>query len=513
MLDTQRKTILKQHYGLDAVRANLAHFIMGKALTAVSSVVVLLLVARVLPVPEFAAYAVFQAVIVLVNVISDFGVGQAMVRYVPELRAANNNLPMYQMIFRGAAIRMGMIAATLTVVWLTASWWSPWFKLDDWLPLLVLYLPVGWLRLSNLFVFRTMESLLWQKVTQYSMAGGSLTRLALVLWLIWDESLSLQSVVLMELASELVIFALLLAGFLNRWRSDPLRTQGDRGWLPDNWGRLRRFALWGYLQGLATVLYGGSANRIAASATLPTGTVGLFGFVDSLTDYGQRYLPTRMLHGMIQPLFFARYSQSGDFKDMGRLANMTFRASLLALGLPAVVLLAAGEPLLNWLTAGKYGQAAYLVAGMIFVLGLESLRSQMELMVQAVERNEIFLVSNLMLSSSLLISLALLPYVGLWAFVVGAGVGNLLSLLVVTIWFRKLSLVFQFDWWMTLKSFVTIGVAGSMGAFISQHASAWIGVAAGVVVYALITLVWPPIKPAERLMLIQLLKRRQPAIG
>src|SRR4030065_1929911 len=104
---------------------------------------------------------------------------------------------------------------------------------------------------------------------------------------------------------------------------------------------------------------GGSANRIAASAALPTGTVGLFGFVDSQTDYGQRYLPTRMLHGMIQPLFFARYLQSGDSPDMRRLANMTFRTSLLALGFPTVLLLAGGEPLLNWLTAGKYDQVAY----------------------------------------------------------------------------------------------------------------------------------------------------------
>lgn len=504
---------LNHHYGIDAIRKNIAHFVLGKALTAVFSVVVLLLIARVLPVQQFAAYTIFQALISLVNVISDFGVGSAVIRYIPELRAANNNLPMYQLIFRGGGIRMGMIATTLAVLWFASTWWSPWFNLDDWLPWLALYLPVGWLRLSNMFVFRTMESLLWQKVTQYSMAAGSLTRLVFVLWLMWDGSLSLKGVILMELASEIVIFALLLMGFLTRWRSDPLRAQGDRGWLHHNWGRLRRFAIWGYLQGLATLLYGGSANRIAASATLPAGTVGLFGFVDSLTDYGQRYLPTRMLNGMIQPLFFARYSQTGDFQELSRLANMTFRASLLALGLPAVLLLTGGEALLNWLTAGKYGQAAYLVAGMIFVLGLESLRSQMELMVQAVERNEIFLVSNLMLSTSLVVSLALLPYIGLWAFVVGAGVGNVLSLLVVTIWFRRLGLIFQFDWWMTLRSFLTVGMAGVLGASVSHYASAWAGVLVGVLVYGSITLLWPPIKPAERSVLIQLVKRRQVVVA
>jgi len=36
---------------------------------------------------------------------------------------------------------------------------------------------------------------------------------------------------------------------------------------------------------------------------------------------------------------------------------------------------------------------------------------------------------------------------------------------------------------------------------------------AGVLVYGSITLLWPPIKPAERSMLIQLVKRRQAVVA
>jgi len=67
---------LNHHYGIDAIRKNIAHFVLGKALTAVFSVVVLLLIARVLPVQQFAAYTIFQALISLVNVISDSALGR-----------------------------------------------------------------------------------------------------------------------------------------------------------------------------------------------------------------------------------------------------------------------------------------------------------------------------------------------------------------------------------------------------------------------------------------------------
>ncbi len=499
------------HYNLEAVRASLIHFLSGKALTAVLSVGAMLLAARVLPIEAFAAYTVFQGLVLLIGLVSSFGVGQTMFRYVPELRAVNNNLPMYRMIFVGTGTRMFVIAATLALVWFTREWWAPSFKLDAWLPWLLLYLPVGWLRLTNMFVFRTMESLLWQKVTQYSLASGAFLRFAAVVVLIWQDALTLQTVILSEIVSESVVLLFLLRGFYFRWKADPHRSEGNAGWLADNRSRIRRYAIWGYLQAVANMFYGGAANRVAASAMLPAGMVGLFGFVDSLMDYGQRYLPTRMLNGMIQPLFFARYSSNGNFEEIGRLANMTFRASVVALGFPSVILFVGGVPLLDWLTADKYGQAAPILLGLLFVLGMESLRSQLEVMVQSIERNEVFLVSNLALSFSLPVALLLLSHVGLWGFVVGAIAGNALSIAVVLVWFHRLNLRFRFDWWMTGKALLILVVSGALGFEMAAYTSVWLGCGIALLVYGGLLSVWPPIKAEERAMLLQLVKRRQPA--
>lgn len=500
----------KQHYNLANVRASLTHFLIGKSLTAVSSITALLLVARALPVPQFAAYAVFQAVVNLIGLLTTFGVGQTVVRYVPELRAANNNLPMYRLISRGIVTRGAAIGIALALAWLSMTWWAPLVNLEDWLPWLAGYLLVGWFRLMNMFVSRALESLLWQKLTQYSLASGSMLRLMSVSWLAWNHLLTLENVILMELASEGLSFSLMLIGYLKRWRADPHRGVGDVDWATHNRSRLRRFGLWGYLQSLATLLYGGAPNRVTASALLGAADVGLFAFVDNLGDYGQKFLPTRMLHGIIRPVFFARYSQTGDFGELGSFANLTFRISLLALGLPAVVLIAVGYPLLDWLTAGKYGEAAYLVSGFMLVLAVESLRSQLELLTQAIERNEIFLFSNLALSSSILFAVALLNWLGLWAFVLGGLLGNLLSLLVIQIWLRKIGLRFHLDLWMTFKSILGVLLSGGLGLLLSNTVSPVLGGVMGVSFFVVFSWVFPSFRETEKALISSALRGRRP---
>lgn len=504
---------MSSHYSFDSVRSSFIHFFLGKALTALLSVGGFFLVARTLVVEEFAAYTVFQAAILIIGLTTSFGVAQTIPRYVPELRASNNNKPMYRLIISGIGIRMVHFAVVLALAGMTGEWWAPIFSLTTWFSLLLLYLPVGWLRLSNMFIFRTMESLMWQKATQYSLAGGALVRFASVAGLVWLEKLSLHTLILAEVVSESIVLVALAGGFLYRWRVDPLRDNGDPNWLLGNRERMQRYARWGYFQAISNMLYGGATNRIAASALFPAGLVGLFGFVDSLMDYGQRYLPTRMFHGLIQPLYFARFSSGGDFQEIGHMANATFRASVLVLGLPAVVLVAGGEGVVDWLTAGKYGRAAYLLLGVLVVLCMESLRSQLEVMVQAIERNEVFIVSNLALSCSLPVALLLLSQLGLWAFIVGGIVGNGLSMAVVLVWFRRLGLKFHFDWWMTIKALAIVTVCGLTGLFAGERTSVWMGCGLGLIGYVTLAWYFPPLKQEERAVLLQLVKRRRTSLA
>jgi len=185
-------------------------------------------------------------------------------------------------------------------------------------------------------------------------------------------------------------FHAVVGGFLKRWRADPHRSHGDHGWLQQNWGGFAAMHSGVICRGWPLCYM---AARLTESRPAPRfsrlgGLVRVCGQPDRLwpalsaNAHAARHDPAAV---------FCAVFANGGFPGTEPLGEHDLSGQLLALGLPAVLLLTGGEALLNWVTAGKYGQAAYLVAGMIFVLGLESLRSQMELMVQAVERNEIFL--------------------------------------------------------------------------------------------------------------------------
>jgi O-antigen/teichoic acid export membrane protein len=499
---------MKQHYGLAAVRSSLAHFLLGKAVSAISSLVALLLAARALGVPQFAAYAVFQAVVNIAGMLTSFGVGQTVIRYVPELRATNNNLPMYRLIITGTLTRAGVLAVTMCLIYLALPWLAPLINMQDWLPWLGAYLVVGWFRQMNMFICRVLEGLLWQRLTQYSQALGSLSRLSVIGWFAFRNQLDLTTLIAAELIGEVLILTIVLAGFVRLWRADDQRNEGDHDWFPENRVRMRRYSLWGYLQSLSNLLYGGAPNRILASVLLRSADVGLLGFIDNLAEYGRRFMPSQMLQGMIRPLFIARYSKTGDFHELGAMANLTFRISLLALAPAAVVLLVGGPTILAWFTNGKYTEAAYLLAGTLFVLSLESLRSQVELLTQSVERNEIFLVSNLALSGSLLLSMVLLPLIGLWAFVIGASVGNIVSLLVVKTLLKKQGFVFELELWLAFKGLMAVVVAGFGGMYLGGSMALWQGLSVALLAYGLITLLWPPFKPAELKLITGLIRGR-----
>lgn len=499
----------REHYGFTSVRRSLLHFLWGKAFTALSSLAVLLLLVRQLSVPEYAAYVLLQAMVLVVGVFATLGVTQTALRFVPELRAQGNNRAMYRLICASLGFRGLAAGALLGLVWLAQPYLGNWFNLGVWSGLFVWYVAAGWLRLMNFYLAQLLESLLWQKSSQYSLALTGVTKLILLVWFALADELALRDVVQVELLCE-GVGALLLSGALWRgWRSDPDRKHGARTWFAQNGGRMQRYGVWGYLQTLGNALYGSAPNRLFAGRFVSVGDLGLFGFVSALADMGQRYLPTRMLQGMIRPLFFARFAQNNDFAALVQWGEFNFRVSLLLLALPGLLLLVAGEPLLYWMTAGKYGQAAYLLVAYLGVLTLESLWSQMELLAQTAEKNHLLVAGNLILSASLLLALPLVASLGLWSLVLSNAVGNMAAIAWIVSGLRREGFPVKLEWARVAKLCAMLLLSAVAGALASGmlHSSVW-GAATALLCLAGAVVRWPPFSPLELRLLKKLLDRK-----
>lgn len=478
-------SLVRKHYGFSALSHNLRPFLIGKGFRLTTSVAVLVLLARFLPQSQYAVYVSLQALVTLVGSVSSIGIQAVMLRYMPELRAEGNNVVMYRMLSIGMLLRFGVVLLFMLAGLPFKSWLGETFALDEWLWVVPWYAVVGLMRLTSLSLSQSLEGLMWQKEAQYGMAMGSTIRLIGVPVIVMLGAVNLWTVTLTELVGEGVCLAMLLHGWRARRSADEHRDEGDISWWATNRPRIMYFGFWSGLLNQTRILYGSAPNRLIAAHFLSTADLATLGFADGLTNLARRLMPTTLLLSMIRPIFMAHYSSKQDFGQLVRLTNLVYRLNLSLLALPIVLLLVDGQPLFNWMTAGKYGYAAPILAGFLGLMVVEGMRSVLELLVQAVEKNHI-LLTNLVQSASLFVAIPLFDRLGLWALVISNVLGTGIANVMITYFLRRTGYAFRLDLGLTLLVVLYAVLAGSVGLLVVRQFNSYIlSICAIVVVFGL----------------------------
>ncbi len=422
------------YYGMSRIRSSLIHFAFGKTASGIASLLVVVLTIRELPVPEYAVLVTLQALVMMIRTLTSFGTNAVLLRYLPDLRVVGNNRATYAMLFGGIGLRSLLYVLPIAaLVYFAGDALARLLHLGEWAWLLGWYLLlVGCLRVTATFTGWALESLLWQKQAQYSLAVSTLAKLGGVIVLLSTGNFDLPNLVWLELGTEALSVLLLFGSMFFSWRADPHRHDGDLKTLYDNRARYLRFSFWAYLFNLTTVLNGSAPNRLIVGHYLGTATTALFGAVDRLIQMIKQYEPVKLLIGLVRPVFNAQYRASGeDFDSMVEMADGIFRLNLIVLAVPLLPFTVAGEYLFDVITNGKYTDATGIFLGFYLVLVLSSFMLVLELIVKAVELNSVFTISNLCMSGSVIAAIPFLPTVGLWALVWANLLGYLGAIAVV----------------------------------------------------------------------------------
>ena len=421
------------HYSLDNLRHSLRHFFIGKAASAIIALLLMVLLARWLPKEDYAVYVSLQALLVIVSYVTSFGINQSLLRYIPELRVAGNNLPLYRMVVRSLLARFIAIGLGFFVIWTLLPWLGRWFNLSRWQDWVSVYLLVGWLRLFGQFLGRIMETLLWQKQSQYSQAAGSFIRLVAIALAATYATVDIPTLFVIELASEGLIVMFLAAGYVRQWRADSNRNEGDPDWWHTHRVRSRRYALWSYLSTLTSVLANSAPYRlVAAKMLLPEG-VALYGFASGVSDMLNRYTPTRLMQSTIRSVLVARFAETSNRDDLIAKLSLNFRANALMLSIFAALTLSSAHPVLDWLTHGKYANADMLLASLIGILLLDVMRAQLEMFAEVTEQNQWVFAGGFMLLLGLVSTIPLSSLFGTWGLLIGNAIGEILAILLMSI--------------------------------------------------------------------------------
>lgn len=496
------------YYGTSAISHSLRHLVLGKGFKMFSSLATVVMVARFFNQHEYAAYVSFQA---LTSVLGDLVAGQAVLfRYLPELRTAGNNLATYRLLFNGMLFRGLLIGTLMFLLVPFLPTLADWFKLADWLWLLPWYFGIGFVRLLVFSLSVSLESLLWQKQAQYSQAISNILKLIAVISLIVTGSLDLLSLVVVEASCEGLTLVLLVYSGCRAWFRDERRHEGNLSWLDQNRQRMLRYGIWSFFLNQSRILYGSAPNRLATAHYLTTTDLATFGFADSLSNLARRIMPTSLLIAFIRPIFVARYSSSGDFSLLTRMTDLIFRLNTGIFLLPIVLLIIAGKPLFEWITDGKYGVAAALLAGFLVLLIMEGIYRLMEVLAQTVEKNHIMVFTNLIQSSTLLLAIPFFPLVGIWALILANIAGTALATVVVLLWLQHCGYRTQFNLNLLMLLFIYAGAGALLGwQVMSTTGSAWLALCSIVGVFALSCIIKPPLSKDEIALLIMVLKNNK----
>ena len=482
---------MSTRYSASRIQRSLIHFTLGKGVSALAGVLAMLLVIRQLSIEAFAAYSVLVALVEMLTAVSGLGLVHASLRYVPELYSKHYQVSMRTFIYWALGLRTLTLLFFVLTVYLFADQLVPLVGLGSFLLAFQVFLVVVILRTTTNFLSQILESTLHQGIVQLGFSGGTLVRLAGMVFLMNLGDVQLVNVIWVEVIGDALSLLVMVFGLLRIVETRTAEDQhavGDSSWLRGHLQQIAKFAAAGYLQHLAVIPYGGNTNRLVGGSMLNAGSMANFGFAQSLYDYLKRYLPAQLLVGLIRPIVVARYSESGDFRAAAGLCSSVMQVNLLLILGALAMMMVGGTSALAAISGGKYGSEALLILGTLFiVLLLETQRQQLELLVQVVERYEYLIFSNVLLSTSVLLAVVLIPLVGAVAFPVANAVG----LLAANFWVqRKLKFTgfhFHNDWLSTLSVVAIFLIATLVGEVAEVLILPWyLAAVATVIVYTIL---------------------------
>lgn len=434
-------------YSAARIKRGAFYLIGGKALTALAGVGTFLLLVRELPMEQFGAYTILFGLIELVDALSDLGASQILSRYVPELLVKRRHAALRRVVAMALTFRVVVLAIFLASVFALAPLVFPLIGLGDWQWAAKAYLAVVLVRVVELSLFGVLESMLHQAIAQLGFSLVTVVRFGLLAVAAANAGLRLETVIAIELTTDLIGCGVLLIGLMRRIPRHPGRANEDAAaWLRGNWSRMRAFGLKGYAQHLLIIPYVGSTNRLLVGGTLASAEVALFGFAQSVTDLIYRYLPANLLVGIIRPVLTARYVRDRQFADLELAANLIFKINATLICAAAVMIFAGGKPMLDVVTRGKYHEGVVaLLLLMCALLLAYSMRSMLDHVCHALEHNGPLIWANALMLLSLPPGIALLPVVGVYALPAANLSGAILACTVIAWRLSREGFRFRYD--------------------------------------------------------------------
>lgn len=384
--------------------------ILSKGQSSVFSYVTLRLLLNAMTVEEYGFYTVlFQAVLLNMTLLAQFGVPSVLIRFIPEF-FNHSRWRQIGRLFSSAALIQVLLAGLLMIV--VMIWTSAIARLLNFpgQEHLIRIFTIGALSFYAQENFRTMlGSIFRHRIVFILLLVYNVLRLAAIFFVV-QFAFSMKNIVIAEVA---VLFAGVLAHWIAYFMV--MRPLIHKDPNPPEKLPVRRYVRYGglfYLNELGNTVLGAATDLFLVTGLLGGTAVGLYGLANRILLLVRNVMPNIILKNLIEPLFFSEY---GAADKMSMRNGFTMLSKLITfVVLPITIWLALmARPVIVYLFEPKYADAAMAVALLALTLPLFNQKMPYGLVFQSLERIDLIIYVKVVGVIKVLAGLYLVPKYGM----------------------------------------------------------------------------------------------------
>ncbi|MBD5803745.1 Polysaccharide biosynthesis protein [Azoarcus sp. Aa7] len=426
---------MSSHYGKAAVRASLLHFVFGKALNAVVSLLTLVALARWMEPEAYGVYIAFLAVQSSFLALSSLGIDATVERFLPELRTRHADSELLGFVAASIGTRLVTLIFIALVAWFAAKPITSLIGLEQQSEVFRCWVWVFLLTGMLTFAVVLLDAMLYQRQSQRCISIYVVAKSLLIAATHQHFQLDLDALVSVEL------IASGLAAFVGCWLLIRHFAVGEvrRGWqmMVDNGSRITRFAFFNYVAQVVFQFFSVEMMKLLVTRLLGVLHSASYGFAYSLAETVQRYLPAVLLLRLIKPVFISRYTKTGDFAQLNNMARIILKLNLLILT-PIIAFAAVfGADLLSLLSNGRYAGAHWILVGVLGLFVLSSHQLVLSLLASTLEKNSMQLYAGIVSTIAFPCALLFVPAIGPLGAVAASAVSGVVYNIFATVYLRR----------------------------------------------------------------------------
>ncbi|MCU7940869.1 MAG: oligosaccharide flippase family protein [gamma proteobacterium symbiont of Bathyaustriella thionipta] len=418
-----------EHYSVNKVKKSIFHFLLGKSLSVTLSFIYAIILVRVLSIEDYAAYTVITGLVMIIVQMTNAGIPRVLARYIPEVMNSGHSRQLVSFLMLLTLIRVVLIVCgMLLFVFLFKTILDNYYEIN-FAAIMWPFLIYTLIYELNMHISRILQSMLEQKGVSFGLSLEWISKLLFVglainyyhdfsvVHVLWVSSLSL-------------LLSVLLMCFLLIKKIQLIQLNGNQ--LTFNHSEIYQLGKFNYLQSLVGVPTSIPVSKVWAGLMLSVSHVSVFGFAQTINAVFMRYLPSRLLLRLIEPVIVSRYTQSHDFSILNRYITTIYKLNVFVLAPATAWMALSAQPVLLAMTDGKYVNSYLVIALLMIVNILESHRLLLEIVVNLIGQSKLLLYSNLW-------SLLLFP--GFFVFMHWFDIYGLILALILIALFRNIYVV------------------------------------------------------------------------